>query len=234
MEEFNKKNVSKLRPSFFYVISLFFIISVINGCASSEVSKKKITDKEIEIKVLEKRIALLEEKMNKAYSRLSVVQFTIENHENILRSKDGKKTSSKKLSQDIPNSADENTDKTPEEIYAEAMNCLKSKQYEKALEYFNFFLENYPEHKFSDNAMYWKGETFYTQKKYFDSAKIFMEVSQKYPDGAKHPDALLKAGYSYVHLGENEKAKKILQKIIRNFPFSSSAPKAEKKLKQLL
>jgi len=220
------------------IFFIFLLLFVFSGCAS------KVThgpdDSEIKTKLIDKRLSAVEEKMDKLYNRLSIIQFMVDSHEQKI------KTSSEASHTKITENKSENLIKTssfkeikeenlsPQKLYAKGYDYLKDKNYSKSIETFDEFLKKYPHETLADNSMYWKGEAFYALSDYEKAAKIFESVASTYPDGTKCPDALLKAGYSHLKLKNNEKAKLFFQKVIKNYPFSNAASKAQLKLKEIL
>jgi tol-pal system protein YbgF len=212
---------------------LFFLF-IISGCSARQ--NQTSNDDKIELKLIEKRLSIVEDKIDKVYNRLSVIQFMVDDHEQKLKvsgnsdiSDQNKETKAEKSKKKPEEPAGLN----PNKLYSKGLNFLKEKQYKSALDTFDQFLDKFPENSLADNALYWKGETYYTQKEYSKAAETFKMVTEKYPDGSKCPDALLKEGYSYIELSETKKAEQTLQKLIKLYPFSSAAPKAEVKLKEI-
>jgi TolA-binding protein len=58
-------------------------------------------------------------------------------------------------------------------------------------------------------------------------------VVNRFPQGGKVPDSLLKIGFSYFAMGDEEQAKNFLKKAVTSYPFSTAGTKAEEKLKEL-
>ncbi len=54
-----------------------------------------------------------------------------------------------------------------------------------------------------------------------------------YPKHYKVPAALLKQALSFLHLGDNEAARILFRKIVKEYPRSEQAPVARKYLKRL-
>jgi TolA-binding protein len=48
----------------------------------------------------------------------------------------------------------------------------------------------------------------------------------------KAPNSLLKIGYSYYELKQNDEAKKVLQDLIQRYPGTTAAQDAEKRLQR--
>ncbi len=60
---------------------------------------------------------------------------------------------------------------------------------------------------------------------------IFKDLVAKYPKSGKVPGALLKTGYAYLSLDDSNRAHHYLKQVLRKYPFSPAAEKAEEKLK---
>lgn len=114
--------------------------------------------------------------------------------------------------------------------YELAFNLLKQGQYDSAVAAFQAFLGTYPAGRFADNAQYWLGETNYVQRRFNDALQEFGKVLTNHPDSPKRADAMLKMGYTYQELGDDEKARVLLNDVIRDFPASTAASLAKKRL----
>lgn len=106
-------------------------------------------------------------------------------------------------------------------------------RYDEARGVFASFLRSYPRHALSDNALYWIGEAYYSEKDFEKALEKFIEVADKYPEENKAPDALLKAGFSQLEMTRKDKAKEVLEKLISRYPKSDAASKAMKAVKGL-
>jgi len=121
----------------------------------------------------------------------------------------------------------------PLELYQTAYRDYQRGNYDFAIQGFREFLDGNPDSDLADNAAYWIGECFYSQKKYRDAIRQFDEVISKYQKSDKVPAALLKKGFAYIEL--NEKAQGIvqLQYVVHEHPNSAEAALAREKLKVL-
>jgi len=65
--------------------TLFFIffLLIISGCSARQ--NQTSNDDEIELKLIEKRLSIVEDKIDKVYNRLSVIQFMVDDHEQKLK-----------------------------------------------------------------------------------------------------------------------------------------------------
>ncbi|MDX9788699.1 MAG: tol-pal system protein YbgF [Desulfobacterales bacterium] len=116
-------------------------------------------------------------------------------------------------------------------LYKEAYGLFQNRRFQPAMERFDTFAARYPSDNLADNALFWAGECRYALKDYTGAVRSFKAVLTIYPEGNKVPDSLLKLGYSYLALGDNQNGTDYLKKAIKNYPFSSAAVKAEQKLK---
>ncbi len=78
--------------------------------------------------------------------------------------------------------------------------------YAEARRAFGAFIENHPDHELTDNAYYWLGETYYVVKDYASASHHFALGLQRFPDGNKAPDIMLKLGMSLYGSGRTEEA----------------------------
>lgn len=120
-------------------------------------------------------------------------------------------------------------------LYQYALDTYYKGNYEESRKYFVEFLKKYPDSDLYGNAIFWAGQTFFAERKFKDSIEIFKALIQKCDEGkikkcTKYPDAMLKIGYAYLEMGDNENGKKYLQDLIKKFPDSEPAQLARKKL----
>ena len=130
------------------------------------------------------------------------------------------------------------TPQNPEDIYNKALDLYYQGKYEEAEKLFKQFLENYPNNKLYDNALFWLGQIYYSKNQFEKAAQQFKKLidmceAGKLKDCNKEPMAMLKLAYSQLELGKKEEAKKVLQSLIEKFPEREEAILAEKKLESL-
>lgn len=114
---------------------------------------------------------------------------------------------------------------TPEEQYEDAMRRLNAAAFGKdqvkivdAEQALKAFLDANPSHKLASNAQYWLAETYYVRGDYAAAGQAFAAGYQKYKNGAKAPDSLLKLGMSLVNLKKNREACATFSKLDVDFP----------------
>jgi len=121
----------------------------------------------------------------------------------------------------------------PETLYHRHQAALRAGHHAEAIAGFRDFLARFPHHDYADNAQYWLGEAYYDQKQYRQAMAEFRKVVKDYPRGNKVPDALLKVGYCYAALGEQDKARDVLGQVVALYPTSAPARLASQKLAEL-
>jgi len=121
-------------------------------------------------------------------------------------------------------------DARPIEIYKRGYSLLMQKQHAAAVQEFERFLEQYPNHDYSDNSLYWMGEAYYDTQNYDKALACFEKVVTLYPNGNKVPDALLKSGLCYKNVGESDSARDIRRVLLNNYPATRAASIAREKL----
>lgn len=126
-----------------------------------------------------------------------------------------------------------NLSQGPNELYNRAMNLMKSAGKEEAEKAFADFIVKFPQSDLSDNAQYWIGECFYSQKNFQPAKEAFRGVIEHFPFGNKVPDALYKEALCAGELGEAEERTSLLKQILENYPYSEAAEKAESLLENI-
>ncbi len=118
-------------------------------------------------------------------------------------------------------------------LYRDAYELLKVGDYATSGPKFQSLIDRYPDHELSDNAQYWLGEIDYARRDYRAALTSFGHVITRYPNGNKVPDALLKMAFCYIELGERDRARESLERIVRDFSWSEPARKARERLQTL-
>jgi len=118
-------------------------------------------------------------------------------------------------------------------VYARALKLVLAGKPQKGRVELAGFMEKYPRSPLMPNAVYWTGETYYSQKRYAQAILTFKQVPQKFPGHEKAAAALLKIGYAYDRLGDKNNARFYLDALVQDYPDSEPAALARKKLKAL-
>lgn len=124
-------------------------------------------------------------------------------------------------------------DTNENEAYQNAVDLiLKKKDYAGATKAFQDFVAAYPDSVYSSNAHYWLGQLYFAQKNDIEAAKSFAKVVS-YTDSNKRADALLKLGELAKRNNNKAAAEKYYQKVVTEYPDSTTAKTADKQLKSL-
>lgn len=115
--------------------------------------------------------------------------------------------------------------KSPDQIYQEGLDAIKSGDYDLSTARFTTFLTKYPEHSLASNAQYWLGESYYGKKDYTKAAVAFATGYEKYKDGNKGADNILKLGMSMQRLGKKDEACSAFTNLAKEFPKASDVLK---------
>jgi tol-pal system protein YbgF len=118
-------------------------------------------------------------------------------------------------------------------LYRKAYEALRAGRRDEATQEFKDFLRAYPASDLADNSQYWLGECYYDRKDYTQAVREFRRVIERYPNGNKVPDALLKVGFSYLALGSAEAGRQTLTQLQRSYPRHEAAVLAGARLAEL-
>ena len=124
----------------------------------------------------------------------------------------------------VPASGDE------KQQYQQAYEALRNGHTAQAIAEFNALLSKNSKNEFANNAQYWLGEAYRVNQDIDSARKAFNSVIENYPGSSKVPDALLKLGYIEVEQKNPVKAREYLTRVTTDFPGSTAARLASKKL----
>ena len=118
-------------------------------------------------------------------------------------------------------------------LYRKSFEALRTGRHDEAVQGFREFVRLFPGHDLADNSQYWLAECFYDRKDYGQAVREFRRVIERYPNGNKVPDALLKVGFSYLALGSPEAGRQTLAQLQRSYPRHEAAVLAASRLAEL-
>ena len=122
---------------------------------------------------------------------------------------------------------------TEKGTYEAALALYESGKYADSRKAMAGFLETYPASAYVPNALYWIGESHYSQSRWDQAILSFKDVVARFPKHAKAADALLKLGMSYEQLKDKDNARFHYEALIEDFPASRAAGLAKQKLAKL-
>lgn len=118
-------------------------------------------------------------------------------------------------------------------LYDEAFQSLREGNYVRAATEFSNLLRSYPESPLASNAQYWLAECYYGQRRFQEAIDEFERVFLLYPSSNKVPASLLKIGYSHLERQDGATAWSVFQQLIRTYPQSPEALKAQSRLQEV-
>ncbi|WEX89269.1 tol-pal system protein YbgF [Sinorhizobium garamanticum] len=115
----------------------------------------------------------------------------------------------------------------PGDLYQSAYGHVLSGDYAMAEQEFRDYLDVFPSGDKAADASFWMGEAQYSQGKYSDAAKTFLNAHQAHGKSPKAPEMLLKLGMSLGALDNKETACATLREVNKRYPKASPAVKAK-------
>ncbi len=86
---------------------------------------------------------------------------------------------------------------SPEALYNKGLKTYKSGDMPSSRKLFRKFIELYPHHVLASNALYWIGESYYSEKNYDQAILSFQDMIKKYPRNEKTPAAMLEQAMAF-------------------------------------
>ena len=111
---------------------------------------------------------------------------------------------------------------TPKDQYDVAYRLIKNGQYVEAEAAFREFLEANPKDPHVTKASYWLGETYYARKQFDDAYQVYARNLQRWPNGEKAPDNLVKLALSLVNLKRDSEACQFLAVLDSDYPDAAA------------
>lgn len=130
---------------------------------------------------------------------------------------------------------------TEKDAYEAAYNLVRTKQYVEATKAFQDYLNRFPTGERTPGAYFWLGEIYMVQwqaepeqQALLDkAAEAFLNVTSKFPNHQKVPDALLKLGLVQHEKGNFAAAQQYFTEVKERYPGSAAARIAQMRLKSL-
>ena len=106
-------------------------------------------------------------------------------------------------------------------------------QFERAIVEFDQYLSIYPQGRFTTNSHYWKGQAYLYLTRYEEAIAAYDIILQQYPGDAKVPDSLYGQAIAFEGMGDVQRARQLLQQIIRDYRNTGVANLADTRLRSL-
>lgn len=107
-------------------------------------------------------------------------------------------------------------------LYRKAKNYYNNKHYNKAIKYFDAFMNKYrnKSSKLYSHALLYKSESYYIIKDYDKCIVDFNKFTLDYPKSKFIPEAILKEGLCFLDIGDVSDGRYLLEKLIKDYPNS--------------
>lgn len=122
---------------------------------------------------------------------------------------------------------------TEQQLYQMAYDSAINSQFERAIAEFDQYLSIYPQGRFATNSHYWKGQSYLYLRRYDEAIAEYGIILQQYPSDAKVPDSMYGQATAYEGMGDVQRARQLLQQIMRDFPNTGVANLADTRLRSL-
>jgi len=125
------------------------------------------------------------------------------------------------------------TSLSPQEVYNTAYSDYLKGNFDLAIDGFKIYRDNFPDSPLADNALYWIGECFFSQRKFSEAIDEFNDLILDYPQGDKIAAAYLKKGLSLAELRRKDEALVVFKLLLSKYPLEEEARIAQEKIKEL-
>lgn len=123
---------------------------------------------------------------------------------------------------------------SPQEIYNMAYADYLKGNFALAIDGFKIYLDNFAQSPFADNALYWIGECYFSQKEYEEAISRYNQLILNFPLGDKVPAAYLHKGISLMELDRNEEALSVFKLMVSKYPLEEETKIAQEKIRELM
>ncbi|MBE7563160.1 tol-pal system protein YbgF [Acidithiobacillus sp. HP-6] len=117
--------------------------------------------------------------------------------------------------------------------YQHAFNFLRDGKYGDAVTGLQGFIQKYPQSSLVPDAYYWLGQAQYVLGQNDAALKSLYVVPTRFSQSSKAPEAMLRMAEIYQAIGKKNQATVVLNKILKQYPSTPSAQKAEAQLQAL-
>jgi len=118
-------------------------------------------------------------------------------------------------------------------LYQNALRDYTSGNYDLSRKEFSDYIQNFPTNDLASNSQFYLGEISYSQNDFKNAISAHELVLQNYPHSFKLGASLLKRGMAELELGQKAAGIRDLRDLVRRFPGSDEARRAQAKLHEM-
>lgn len=119
-----------------------------------------------------------------------------------------------------------------QELYQKALEFFYAMKYKQAQATWAEFVKGFPKDPLVSNAIFWQGECFFQLQDYANAVLTYQKVIEEHSKSNKYRPALLKQGISFYKLKKDQAGKLVLEDLIKKYPDSAEAKRAQAYLKE--
>ncbi len=117
--------------------------------------------------------------------------------------------------------------------YESALSLFSQGKYDESASLLSSLVDDYPTTGYMPSALYWLGNAFYAQNKLSAALSVQNRLIKEFPDHPRIADAQLSKAAALIGLGRKSQAQQTLRLVIKNYPNTSYAELAQKRLNTL-
>ncbi len=118
-------------------------------------------------------------------------------------------------------------------LYQNALRDFTTGNYDLSRQEFGDYVKQFPSTDLASNAQFYLGEIAYQQGEFRDAIGQYNLVLENYPQSYKQGASLLKKGLAEIALGTKASGIRDLREVVRRFPGTDDARRAQAKLKEM-
>jgi len=118
-------------------------------------------------------------------------------------------------------------------LYQNALRDYSTGKYDLSRQEFGDYIKTFPTNDLASNAQFYLGEILYAQGNYQEAIAQYELVMGNYPKSFKLAAAQLKKAFAELELGMKASGTRDLREVVRRFPGSDEARRAQAKLKEI-
>ena len=119
-----------------------------------------------------------------------------------------------------------------QKLYNAGYSDFVKERFDMAVNGFKSYIENCPNTALADNAQYWIGESYLSQKQYEKAQRAFEKMLQDYPSSERVAAGKLKLGRALYEQRQRTNARKYFEDVVKNYPGTDEAQEASEMLER--